>query len=824
MFGSRLFNSRRRPKRNLSARLFLEPLEAREVPAAVTVNAGQVVRTVNAHVLAANVAWWDSSLNTAQTQQMIQAAGLTMYRLPGGSSSDDWHFNAAPTYSGEGTAPSMATFIASVNGGGLVTLDYGSGSPQEAAAFLAYLNAPTTNTTAIGIGPEWSDSGNAWVNVDWKSADYWAGFRAAAPLTHDDGLNFLRISRSAPFSFHYYEVGNEEYGTWEVDHHGTGSVGGQPHDPATYITFAKQFASYAAQIDPTISIGVDSGAVSTYYNKWISNVLQQGKSQGFIPGFISDHSYMQAPGSESDSNLLLDTVSDPNNQDPNNPYDWPLRAAGYRNVITQTLGSAGAGVELLATEYNSVYSNPGKQTTSLVNGLFVADSIGSTLQTEYNASLIWDIRNGWDTSNNNSATLYGWRLGGDYGILGSSGTPPSTGTYVPYPNYFAEQLASQMVHTGDTVLEATSSDPNLAVYAVKQAATGHVDLLIINKNATTDLSGQFQFSGFAPDSQAQFWQYGKTQDTAQSQTTDGHSALYNFSATLNLSAGNFNYTFPSYSMTVVDLAPDQAPTVAVAAAASPNPVTGKTTALSVLGADDDGESSLTYTWATTGIPPAPVSFSINGTNAAKNTTATFAKAGAYSFLVTITDSSGLSVTSNVNVTVDQTMTTIKVSPSTVTIKVNGTQQFAALAKDQFGKPMASQPTFTWQVVQGGGTITSIGLYTAPSTTGTARVRASSGNVRGSAKITIVTGAAAELARVFLVTSTTGNGTEPAGQPNRRIDIDLQVHCVSNAPLNVGAAVRTYWADGRSYLRLQAGHSGSNSPLPDMFQIMSSDNG
>ena len=48
-----------------------------------------------------------------------------------------------------------------------------------------------------------------------------------------------------------------------------------------------------------------------------------------------------------------------------------------------------------------------------------------------------------------------------------------------------------------------------------------------------------------------------------------------------------------------------APTVAAPAAASPSPVTGTTTALSVLGADDGGEPGLTYTWAATRSPSAP---------------------------------------------------------------------------------------------------------------------------------------------------------------------------------------------------------------------------
>ena len=79
--------------------------------------------------------------------------------------------------------------------------------------------------------------------------------------------------------------------------------------------------------------------------------------------------------------------------------------------------------------------------------------------------------------------------------------------------------------------------------------------------------------------------------------------------------------------TTVVTVSDAAPTVATAAAATPATVTGTTTALSVLGADDAGESNLSYTWATTGTPPAAVNFSANGSNAAKNTTATFTKAG-----------------------------------------------------------------------------------------------------------------------------------------------------------------------------------------------------
>ncbi len=735
----------------------VEGLECRQLLATVSVNAGQVIRPVDTQLLGVNVSWWDSNLNTPQTQQMVQAAGLTMFRFPGGSSSDSFHFNSPPSYNGQGTDGSMASFIASAGGTGLATIDYGSGSPQEAAAFLAYLEAPVGSTTPIGNGQEWSDSANAWQTVNWQNAGYWASLRAHAPLAQDDGLNFLRLDHPAPFSVAYWEVGNEEYGGWEIDHHAA------QHDPATYIAFAKQFAAYAAQIDPNISIGVDVGSPGDN-NNWTSLMLQQCASQGFTPGFLSDHNYVQAPGSESDSNLLLNTVSNPNGNagDPGNPYDWAVRAADYQALLTRYLGASGSKVQLLTTEFNSVYSNPGKQTTSLVNGLFVADSLGALLETPYNGADVWDLRNSWSTGGNNSSSLYGWRQGGDYGLIGSpGGSAPATGPYVPYPTYFAEQLASKIIQAGGKVVQAASSDPNLAVYSVLEP-TGHLDLLVINKSPTGSLTGQFQLANFQPASQAQAWQYGEAQDTAQGHTTDGQSALASFTATLGVSGSSFSYAFPAYSMTVLDLGRALSnggggPTITQAASASPSPVMGVSTTLSVGATDPSGTSGLTYTWATTGTPPAPVHFSVDGTNAAHSVVATFSKAGTYTFQVDVSDPSGYVATSSVTVVVDQTLAMIRVSPSSVTIAAGGQQSFSGIGYDQFGNPMAAQPALSWSVASGVGTITTAGVYHAPNASGSAVVRAASGSIAATASVTVAPPAKSSASVVFTVYSAWNTG-------------------------------------------------------------------
>jgi autotransporter-associated beta strand protein len=207
---------------------------------------------------------------------------------------------------------------------------------------------------------------------------------------------------------------------------------------------------------------------------------------------------------------------------------------------------------------------------------------------------------------------------------------------------------------------------------------------------------------------------------------------------------------------IVDLA-TAAPTIATPAAASPSPVTGTTAALSVLGADDGGESNITYTWATTDPSPAPVIFSANGTNSAKSTSATFTAPGTYSFVVTAVDAIGLEATSSLTVTVSQTVKAIVVSPATPTLSSHATQQFTAVGSDQFGDSM-SLSGFAWSASSG--SIDSSGLFAAPYASASILVTAWSGSVAGTAVVT-VNNAAPTVATPAAANPTTVTGTTVA---------------------------------------------------------------
>jgi hypothetical protein len=511
----------------------------------LTATAPSVVRTIDSRMYGINADIWDPQLETSATATSVVAMQTQVMRFPAGGDSDEynWQTDESITNSGYKWASSVATFatVASTTGAQAYTIvNYGDGTPEQAAAWVAYYNGATNNTATIGV-----DS----MGRNWQTVGYWATIRASAPLPTDDGYNFLRLSHPAAYGFRYWEVGNEVYGSWDYDQHGVAGSGltGAPHDAYTYANAFPAFVSKMKAVDPTINVGIDgypgedaygngTHAVpnpnegNSLHSGWTAVVLATLKSLAVTPDFIVDHIYPENPGSECDS-VLLQSGGQIGSQ-----------AANVRKMVTDYVGgAAGAGIELDVTELNSVITFPGKQSVSLVNGLFMADAVGQLANTEFNSCLWWDFRNGSETSNNNSSSLYGWRQFGDYGIL-ASGDLPDTPVNTPYPTFYAAKLLTHWGRGGDRVVSAVSNYAWLSFYAAT-LANGSLALLVVNKHSASNLTAQVTLTGFTPGTNtATSYSYGKPNDLANSDLTSG---------SFNSGTGTFSYTFPSYSMTVL---------------------------------------------------------------------------------------------------------------------------------------------------------------------------------------------------------------------------------------------------------------------------------
>jgi hypothetical protein len=373
---------------------------------------------------------------------------------------------------------------------------------------------------------------------------------------------------------------------------------------------------------------------------------------------------------------------------------------------------------------------------------------------------------------------------------------------------------------GDVSIRATTDDiAGSSVYASLNSGNANEMIVVAINKTGAPLASVMNLAGVLP---------GAT--VSAFQLTGASAIPQAVGSTTVTTPQSFSYTLPAYSVTTLRIVGltgiNGAPTVATPATASQNPVTGTTVSLSVLGADDGGESLLKYTWSAVGSPPAPVTFSANGTNAAKNVTATFAAGGTYTLRATISDGS-LTTTSDVTVTVSQTLTSIAVSPATTTINIGTTKQFAAVARDQFGNAMATQPSFTWSVSSGGGSITSTGLFTAPTSAGTSVVGAAVGTRSGSATVTIVVPVPAAPTTLKLTAISRSqinlswldkSGNESGFLIERSLD---GINFTQIAM--VGPNVQTWAATGllantRYYFRVRAWNSGGNSAYSNTASV------
>ncbi|MDW8106437.1 MAG: alpha-L-arabinofuranosidase [Armatimonadota bacterium] len=460
--------------------------------ATVQVNFHATGRTITQPMRGINVATWDWYLTTPQRRALLRQLGFGLMRFPGGSTSNeyDWRNNRNRR---DGTTYGTNTdgFLSVANDLGaekLICVNYGSGTPQEAADWVQYAN----------------------------------------------------IQRNG--SVRYWAIGNENYGSWEHDTHP------HRHDAHTYAHFTRDAIQLMRAVDPTIKIGVvgvpnehefpqrfsvTNPRTGQSQNGWTAVLLHRLNSLGVVPDFFDIHIYPQQAGREDDAFLLDD------------PRTWDEIISRTRQILRDYLGQqAGNQVMIFVTENNSVAQNPGKQTTSMVNALYMADSWARAILAGADAYAWWDLHNSAETGNNNSPRLYGWRNWGDYGIV-AAGYPSGVGDPLntPYPTFFAAQLMLRFARPGDVLMRASSDNPMLSVYAVR-TPNGKGRLLVINKMRSTPITAEIRLHGLRAGTQVYWRYYSAAQDAVRSKSL----AL----RTLRAQGDRIRHTFPPMSVSVLE--------------------------------------------------------------------------------------------------------------------------------------------------------------------------------------------------------------------------------------------------------------------------------
>lgn len=476
-------------------------LVAKPLPstANISLNATQALQTVEERHFGVNLAMWDTNFDNptyATTIALLKEMGTTVVRMPGGSLSDEYHWMSNTTLSNTWTwsasFPEMVRVVTNAGVQAFVVVNYGSGTAEEAAGWVRFAN----NTNHLG--------------------------------------------------FKYWEIGNECYGTWERD------TNAFDHDPYTYAQRATNYLAQMRAADPSIKIGVvvapGEGSFSNTFNfmhpaynartgktnyGWTPILLATLGSMGVKPDFLIHHVYPEYTGQESDPTLLQYASN------------WATDAADLRQQITDYFGPSGSNIDLVVTENNANAGDQGRQSTSLVDGLYYADSLAQLLKTEFRGFAWWDLRNGTDTNGSFDALIYGWRTYGDLGMI--------NGVSTRHPTFYAAKLMQSFARPGDKILPATCDHPLVSAYAARRAS-GAISLLVLNKSLVTNFDAQISIAGFVPTSVATVRSFGVANDDAT--RTNGPAGARDISTNSFSGAGaSFSYNSPTLSMTLFTLVP-----------------------------------------------------------------------------------------------------------------------------------------------------------------------------------------------------------------------------------------------------------------------------
>jgi hypothetical protein len=269
------------------------PAAAATTSATVTVDTSHWLANYSSTTPGLNTQVYDANMNGADIPGLLENAGIGMMRYPGGSYADVYHWQTN-TADGNYVAPGtdFDTFMRTVQAAHtqpIITADYGSGTPQEAADWVRYAN-----------------------------------------VTKGYGVKYWEIGNEIP--------GNGEYGAqWETDKHSS-------HSATTYATNLLQFVSAMKAVDPGIKIG----AVLTTPGSWPDGIVGPGDTQDWnhtvlsIAGpkidFVIVHDY---PTSTSEADLLAKPQT-----------NVPYMAGTVRSLINQYAGSNAPNVGIAITETN----------------------------------------------------------------------------------------------------------------------------------------------------------------------------------------------------------------------------------------------------------------------------------------------------------------------------------------------------------------------------------------------------------------------------------------------------------------------------------------
>lgn len=330
----------------------------------------------------------------------------------------------------------------------------------------------------------------------------------------------------------YWTVGNEVYGSWEYDLHP------QPHDPHTYAREVR--VGYYPAVK-----GADAGAkvgivVDTPDNRaWNDVVLREAAPFDFVElHYYPQHNtnsdrFLLGPGVDNFARILVELRAQ-------------MTAAGVAPSVPIYLG-----------EYNNDSGEEGKQSVSIVNGLFLGQMLGTLLNAGVPMATWWLAFGSCGETGDYSPQLYGWQYFGSRALFSdglpnaSAGCPnaPRIAGGTPFPTGRVMGLFAREVPPGSSVRSVVVPAmlrSSVRAYGFAES-TGYALVLFNNTLRSVDVDARVRGAGTA--FRAALAVYGKEQyDRSRDNRWIGPAVR-----SLGHVGASVPLALPPYSMTVLRL-------------------------------------------------------------------------------------------------------------------------------------------------------------------------------------------------------------------------------------------------------------------------------
>jgi len=201
---------------------------------------------------------------------------------------------------------------------------------------------------------------------------------------------------------------------------------------------------------------------------WMQEFL---KANGDLVDVVSIHRYpYPGAGGSSTATATIDGLRA-------NSQEWDTIIPNLRQIIRE---SAGRDIPIAVTEFNSNSNNQVGGEASLdshYNAIWMADVLGRLIRQQVEIVAYWNL---------------GQRTSG-FALIGQMGPRPTYYTYMMY------------THFGTELVEASSPDPNISIYAAKRD-DGTLTLMVINLG-DDEVTKTLSLNGFTPSGDAEVWRF-----------------------------------------------------------------------------------------------------------------------------------------------------------------------------------------------------------------------------------------------------------------------------------------------------------------------------